>query len=332
MAVRRAFEREWPSIARRLSVLLAGRGIPPGDREDIVQETGLRLLCMWDRVDLARGPLPLATTIALNLVRDAARRPCQEVPGTVPERASFDDVERSGIARVELASVARSLAHMSAGHRAALLAELNGDVRPRPHKMVRFRARRALKQMLDRRALGAGVGLMRLRRVWETVESVATVRAAVGAGVTSVAMATLLGPFSPLVPEAVAGPIDRVGTAAPIGTDSAGDRGTGAHARAASWRIANATNTGEPRSARLRTPQARPANGGPDGTAESDPGPALPLPPTEQPPIPDVPTVPDPGVPLPTLPLPDIPTPPLPDAESVLSEAEEVGEIAAALP
>jgi hypothetical protein len=134
-------------------------------REDVVQETGLRLFKMWEDVDPERSPTGLALTIANNLLWDAvARHRNREVLGDVPERPAEHDVEELGIARLELARVSRGMQHLSEAHRTVLLAEIDENT-PRPAatpaavKMLRMRARRRLSALLEHAsAVGIFVG------------------------------------------------------------------------------------------------------------------------------------------------------------------------------
>jgi hypothetical protein len=134
-------------------------------REDVVQETGLRLFKMWENVDPERSPTGLALTIANNILWDAvARHRNREVLGDVPERPAEHDVEELGIARIELARVSRGMQHLSEAHRSILLAEIDENI-PRPAstpaavKMLRMRARRRLSALLEHAsAVGIFVG------------------------------------------------------------------------------------------------------------------------------------------------------------------------------
>ena len=147
-----SFEEQWPPLAARLGKRMA-RSCPDAcEREDLVQEVGLRLFRMWDRID-DRPLWPLVLTIALNLRRDAHRAWHEPVmPLTQDPPATFD-VEREGLARVELRRVHEALQLLSAAHREVLLAEI-GNLPPAnmtagAMKMTRMRARRRLNQLLE---------------------------------------------------------------------------------------------------------------------------------------------------------------------------------------
>jgi DNA-directed RNA polymerase specialized sigma24 family protein len=154
---RRDFENEWPELARRLSRFLARKGVDFSDVDDLVQETGLRLYGMWGEIDQTRGSWPLASTIALNLVRDRGRRrPIREIAsGDVPDTPDLYEVERAGLARVELGRIELALASLSASHRSALLMEVGNGVAcaakdSEAARMLRMRARRRLTAMLEK--------------------------------------------------------------------------------------------------------------------------------------------------------------------------------------
>lgn len=158
------FEDVWPRIAKHLDSVLRNRCIDQGLREDLIQDTAVRLLQAWDGLDLSRPVDGLAVTIATNLMRDHFRRRSnQEIVGEIPERPSDLDVERLGMARSELHRVGRAMTKLSPDHRMVLLGEIS-DGRPSRDrgaaatKMLRMRARRRLTAILET-ASGFVVGL-----------------------------------------------------------------------------------------------------------------------------------------------------------------------------
>ena len=167
------FEQQWPDLARRLDAMLAGKRVPAHKRDDIVQETGLRLFRMWDQVDPDRPLWALVVTIALNLLRDEARkRPEREVLGLVPDRAADQDVERAGLARLEWRRVQSAMSQLSPDHRSILMAELGDEYAtssrgPNATKMLRMRARRRLNALLDVASASGVVVAVRLRRLFD---------------------------------------------------------------------------------------------------------------------------------------------------------------------
>ncbi|HYO61749.1 MAG TPA: sigma-70 family RNA polymerase sigma factor [Actinomycetota bacterium] len=176
------FEQQWPDLARRLDTMLAGKRVPAHKRDDIVQETGLRLFRMWDQVDPERPLWALVVTIALNLLRDEARkRPEREVLGLVPDRAADQDVERAGLARLEWRRVQHAMSQLSPDHRSILMAELGdeyatSDRGPNATKMLRMRARRRLSALLDV-ASASGVAItVRVRRLFDIERHVIAIR------------------------------------------------------------------------------------------------------------------------------------------------------------
>ena len=165
-----AFERQWPDVSKRLEGLLASKNVPACKRDDVVQETGLRLFGMWEKVDRARPVWPLVVTIALNLLRDEARRnPEREVLGTVPDMPTINDVEHEGLARIEFERVQLALAQLSPSHRNVLLDEIvpHAEVPKEARnatKMMRLRARRALTTLLETAVLRAGYVTFKIRK------------------------------------------------------------------------------------------------------------------------------------------------------------------------
>ena len=165
-----AFEKQWPEVSKRLTGLLASKNVPACKRDDVVQETGLRLFGMWEKVDRARPVWPLVVTIALNLLRDEARKnPEREVLGTVPDIPTIHDVEHEGLARLELERVQHALAQLSPSHRSVLLDEIvpHAEVPKEARnatKMMRLRARRALTTLLETAVLRAGLAGFKIRK------------------------------------------------------------------------------------------------------------------------------------------------------------------------
>jgi DNA-directed RNA polymerase specialized sigma24 family protein len=136
--------------------MLCRKGVTGGDVDDLVQEAALRLYRTWDQVDPTRDPWPLVSTITLNLVRDRARpRPIREIAADhVPELADSYEVERAGLARIELGRVENALAMLSASHRMALLSEIGDGATTTADseatRMLRMRARRRLAAILEK--------------------------------------------------------------------------------------------------------------------------------------------------------------------------------------
>lgn len=170
---KKRFESQWPAVATRLDRMMARRGVPAHRREDIVQETGLRLLRSWDRVDAARPLWPFTVTIALNLMRDQARKGLfSEVPCEVPDHKDDSDVESLGLARLEIRRAGLALSKMEPGQRNVLLAEVEPSAyhpagSPAAVKMLRMRARRKLAllmQQVSALSVASGAAIKRAGR------------------------------------------------------------------------------------------------------------------------------------------------------------------------
>lgn len=166
------FEVEWPHLARRLHSTFRHQKIPRTLTEDLVQETGLRLFEIWDRVDPERELWPLALTIALNIRRDQIRTESRRQQITDPEELIEQNTERIALARVELSQIGDALEQLTAAQRSALLAEIGLDADPLENssalKMLRMRARRRLRSLLEGASGVLGsieLGLYRLTRV-----------------------------------------------------------------------------------------------------------------------------------------------------------------------
>jgi hypothetical protein len=168
--VESSFEAVWPDLERRIHRFLGSKKVPDSQREDVVQETGLRLYRMWAQVDPANSPIGLALTIAMNIVRDNARRDSHRTVVEIePDVPAICDVERSGLARLELSRVRRALSELTPAQRSVLLSELDRnqhppEASPAAIKMLRMRARRNLSAILER--AGCGVLVAKWRRLF----------------------------------------------------------------------------------------------------------------------------------------------------------------------
>lgn len=165
------FGKQWPVLQRRLNAFLRGKGVPPSEIDDLVQEVAARLVSFWHKVDPDRPLWPLTVTIALNLVRDRGRRPDLELLGELPEVAGSTDVADASIARLELAAVVRAMDALTSSQKAALLQTVAPDDESVPstsaEKMLRMRARRRLANAVGR--VGGGLAL-RTRRLTDSLQ------------------------------------------------------------------------------------------------------------------------------------------------------------------
>lgn len=159
------FATEWVAMTPRLRAKLARAGARHADQDDLLQETALRLLHMWDAIDWSRGADALATRIAVNAWRDEwRRRGAHEVLGDIPDAATGDATERTAIARIEVRDVSVALASLRPDLAALLRNSVTMMDDPRPVaasaavRMARTRARRALAACLQvASAVGAAV-------------------------------------------------------------------------------------------------------------------------------------------------------------------------------
>ncbi len=169
------FEAEWPALALRLQSMLRRKRLSDWAVEDLVQETGCRLIRMWNQVDRAKPVWPLVATIALNLLRDEMRKGSwSELTGAVPDAPSGENVETRGLARLELREVGGALSQLNDSQRSVLLASVTDapseGADPSAMRMLRMRARKRLHQLMDQASvLGVAVGLQ-LRRVVREAE------------------------------------------------------------------------------------------------------------------------------------------------------------------
>src|SRR3954469_10085505 len=190
------FEDEWAALAPRLSMVLAAKGVHAQDRDDLLQETALRLYRVWETLEADQPVWPFAATIALNLWRDQLRAAVvrqrdvlsANVADTAADVATTCDVERTVLARQELAHVGAVMRELEPEQRRLLLAndEVSTVVAPlRPaERMARMRARRELARL-------AGRGAAALALLWRGGPLGANAMAtAAGAGVLA---ATVMG-------------------------------------------------------------------------------------------------------------------------------------------
>jgi DNA-directed RNA polymerase specialized sigma24 family protein len=196
---RESFDESWPDLAERLRRSLTARGVPAQDRDDVVQETALRVYRSWTGLDPNRPAWPFVITVAINIWRDIIRertgRIAQVHPSATIEVTADLDVERDVLARQELARTVVAMRSLAPEQRRLLLAteEFNDSVRPlRPaERVARMRVRRQLARAVGRAS--AAFLLIWLRRPGRTSGAVATAYAgALAAAVlTSPAMVTM---------------------------------------------------------------------------------------------------------------------------------------------
>ena len=153
-----------------------------------MQETALRLIKMWDRVEPRLLP-SLATTITLNLLRDESRRrKTQDILAEIPELAEPGTVEAAGLARIELEKVRTAMTQLSPAQRSALLREI-GDTAasfpgtPDAEKMLRLRARRKLQAAIQK---VSGLLVLRVRKIAEVLQAAGNGREALVQGLSCV--------------------------------------------------------------------------------------------------------------------------------------------------
>ena len=170
MTQRRTFDEAWAELTPRLAAVLAARGVHAQDRDDILQDTALRLYRVWESLATDQPVWPYAVTIALNLWRDTLRhkvpQPTELGAGRPGDAADELDVERTVLARHELARVGAALRKLAPEQRNLLLmndemAEVDRPLGP-AERMARMRVRRELAKVVGRAS--AAVGLLWLRR------------------------------------------------------------------------------------------------------------------------------------------------------------------------
>ena len=203
---RESFDEAWPGLAERLRRSLTARGVPAQDRDDVVQETALRVYRSWTGLDPNRPAWPFVITVAINIWRDIIRertgRIAQVHPTDHIEVTADLDVERDVLARQELASTVVAIRSLAPEQRKLLLAseEFADSVRPlRPaERVARMRVRRQLARAVGRAS--AAFVLIWLRRPGRTTGAVATAYAGAMAAAMLTAPAMVTAPAISALP------------------------------------------------------------------------------------------------------------------------------------
>lgn len=211
------FDDVWTEMRDRLARVLAARGVPAQDREDLLQDTALRLYRVWGTLDPTQPVWPYAVTIALNLWRDSLRSAATHVREVAPvldyDNADDLDVERTVIARQELASVSAALRALAPEQRRLVLEtdELTNVVRPlrAAERMSRMRVRRELARVVGRASAVAALIFLRRQHRAQAMAAAAftgALAATVFSGAPAVSVATAMPP-TPVVAAPVVVPV-----------------------------------------------------------------------------------------------------------------------------
>ena len=173
MEQKQTFEAAWPELERQLRSALTRRRVPFDAREDVLQETALRLLRSWDRI-LPESLWAFSLTVALNIVRDDARRRDRREQVVLDDPHIDRDPEHEALVRIELDRVRVALTSMTERQREILLAEVGessllGASTP-ALKMARMRARRRLRSLIEGVSGYASLSGLRLRRWVQEVD------------------------------------------------------------------------------------------------------------------------------------------------------------------
>lgn len=168
-------ERDWPALSARVRAKLAASNVPAALRDDLVQETGLRLIELKDKLDPTRSVSALAGAIAMNLLRDHLRRESRLDPiAGVDVPAEVEDLENEVIARDEWRRVCAAIQRLNPEQKAALLAEI-GAAAPPPGRsatavrMLRMRGRKQIHALLEEMSRLRGVVGMTFQDAYERV-------------------------------------------------------------------------------------------------------------------------------------------------------------------
>lgn len=188
------FTSAWPVLQSQVLRHLIRSGASAHVADEVVQETAIRLLKCWNRLDHERPIVPLAKTIASNCLTDHHRRRPAFPVANIPEEVSTHDVEEHVLARFRLRAAGDGLKQLRENDRALLLAEIGvGSVTA--NRMARSRARRRLQAIMEQASSALSLVPLGMRRLinWASAPSTGDAFCAVAtAGVFFVAsLATL---------------------------------------------------------------------------------------------------------------------------------------------
>ena len=176
-----SFDEVWQTLVPQLSGYLARRGVPATERDDVLQETAIRLYRNWGRFDHDRPILPLARRVASNVwlnMCDLSASRHEVSTGQLPDRPAAVDVEEACAAKAELGRVVAMVRRLRTTDQRAIhgiVADEFGTIEPTSldpaTRVARHRARQRLSAAL--RYAGALVamvigGLRSVRRGYGT--------------------------------------------------------------------------------------------------------------------------------------------------------------------
>lgn len=154
----------WPDLRADVVGYLLKRGASREVVDEVVQDTAVRLLGCWQRIDHSRPLGPLANKIAWNLLVDHYRRTPALPVAEFPDKCSVYDIEEHRVLRARLQAAAEGLRRLREQDRAVLLAEI-GVGRITSNRMARLRARRRLQAIVDQVSSSLAVVPITVRRI-----------------------------------------------------------------------------------------------------------------------------------------------------------------------
>jgi DNA-directed RNA polymerase specialized sigma24 family protein len=175
----------WPELQRVAIRELTRRGATSHLVDEIVQETALRLLGCWDRLDHSRPLAPLVAKIASNCLKDHYRRIGATPLSEIPDEPANHDVEDRVLARARLRAAGEAMEQLRHRDRSLLLAEI-GIGTSQGNRMARSRARQRLQAIVERTSAAFSMVSLSFRRMMDWINgpgAVETVGAVTTAGV-----------------------------------------------------------------------------------------------------------------------------------------------------
>lgn len=161
MAGREGFESQWPEVEAKVRRVLAARGVPVDEREDVVQEVAARALASDIAFPSTDRFAAWASTVARRLHIESLRRNkrLQSRLHTMVDPYGGGDCAGSGAqarsveavieARLDVAVATKFVAALSADERHALLGDTGGARQTSAFYVQRHRLRRKLQRAIE---------------------------------------------------------------------------------------------------------------------------------------------------------------------------------------
>jgi DNA-directed RNA polymerase specialized sigma24 family protein len=165
----------WPELVPRLRCVLAARGVPRPEWDDLIQQVAVNALAADVRFTSTADLLPWAATVIRNLHVDLERRRARvTVSGNVPDGVDYAEPARQVEARLDLAAVTTAMSAWAPEDRAIVLGRVEAldasDGRtPNALYIRRHRLRRQLHAVIEGSLAAVLFSWRRLRQAIDAV-------------------------------------------------------------------------------------------------------------------------------------------------------------------